>query len=244
LLRKAVEGGEESVKRALMNTIAGEVVFSKRPGDVLRKWRLLFEQSQKNLAKAMGVASSVLSDYENSRRKSPGTDFIRRYVTALIELDVARGGHHLRRFSGAVKDLSSVVLGMAEYARPRTMDEVARVLKGVWLAGKAMMDQPVYGYTVVDSIKAVTSLESFDFLRLLGGNTMRVVVFTNVSRGRSPIIAAKIFPIRPRMIAIHGPRSAEEVDRLAVELAERSGMPYVLSLHKTVEEILDALSSL
>jgi hypothetical protein len=111
LLRKAVEGGEESVKRALMNTIAGEVVFSKRPGDVLRKWRLLFEQSQKNLAKAMGVASSVLSDYENSRRKSPGTDFIRRYVTALIELDVARGGHHLRRFSGAVKDLSSVVLG-------------------------------------------------------------------------------------------------------------------------------------
>jgi predicted transcriptional regulator len=90
LLRKAVEGGEESVKRALMNTIAGEVVFSKRPGDVLRKWRLLFEQSQKNLAKAMGVASSVLSDYENSRRKSPGTDFIRRYVTALIELDVAR----------------------------------------------------------------------------------------------------------------------------------------------------------
>jgi hypothetical protein len=32
LLRKAVEGGEESVKRALMNTIAGEVVFSKRPG--------------------------------------------------------------------------------------------------------------------------------------------------------------------------------------------------------------------
>jgi putative transcriptional regulator len=152
-----------------MNTIAGEVVFSKRPGDVLRKWRLLFEQSQKNLAKAMGVASSVLSDYENSRRKSPGTDFIRRYVTALIELDVARGGHHLRRFSGAVKDLSSVVLGMAEYARPRTMDEVARALKGVWLAGKAMMDQPVYGYTVVDSIKAVTSLESFDFLRLLGG---------------------------------------------------------------------------
>jgi putative transcriptional regulator len=133
---------------------------------------------------------------------------------------------------------------MAEYARPRTMDEVARALKGVWLAGTAMMDQPVYGYTVVDSIKAVTSLESFDFLRILGGNTMRVVVFTNVSRGRSPIIAAKIFPIRPRMIAVHGPRSAEEVDRLAVELAERSGMPYVLSLHKTVDEILDALSSL
>jgi len=241
---RLMEDSEESVRRALMNTIAGEVVFSKRPGDVLRKWRLLFEQSQKNLARAMGVASSVLSDYENSRRRSPGTEFIRRYVTALIELDAAGGGVHIRRFSGSVRDLSDVVLGMAEYTVPKTMEAVARALKGVWLAGRSMMDQPIYGYTVVDSIKAVTSLESFDFLRLLGSNTMRVVVFTNVSRGRSPIIAAKIFPVRPRMIAAHGPRSADEVDKLAVELAEKTGIPYVLSLHKTVEEILEALSSL
>jgi putative transcriptional regulator len=138
LLRKAVEGGEESVKRALMNTIAGEVVFSKRPGDVLRKWRLLFEQSQKNLAKAMGVASSVLSDYENSRRKSPGTDFIRRYVTALIELDVARGRPPPCGGSpGLLKTCQASFWGMAEYARPRTMDEVARALKGCLACGES-----------------------------------------------------------------------------------------------------------
>ncbi|MEM1949597.1 MAG: helix-turn-helix domain-containing protein, partial [Candidatus Caldarchaeum sp.] len=75
---------EDSLKRQLMNTIAGEVIFSPRPGDALKKWRLLFEESQKNLAKAMGVASSVLSDYEKNRRKSPGTEFIRKYVNALI----------------------------------------------------------------------------------------------------------------------------------------------------------------
>ncbi|MCS7129414.1 MAG: helix-turn-helix domain-containing protein, partial [Candidatus Caldarchaeum sp.] len=60
---------EESLKRQLMNTIAGEVIFSSRPGDALKKWRLLFEESQKNLAKAMGVSSSVLSDYEKNRRR-------------------------------------------------------------------------------------------------------------------------------------------------------------------------------
>ncbi|MEM4295181.1 MAG: hypothetical protein QXV86_05370, partial [Candidatus Caldarchaeum sp.] len=102
----------------------------------------------------------------------------------------------------------------------------------------------VYGYTVVDSLRAIRNLDSHEFLRLFGGNSVRVVVFTNVSRGRSPVIAAKIFPIRPRMIAIHGPRGKEDVDPFAVELASSEGIPYVLSLHKTVEDILDGLSSL
>ncbi|MEM4288627.1 MAG: helix-turn-helix domain-containing protein [Candidatus Caldarchaeum sp.] len=235
---------DEGMKRALMNTIAGEVIFSNRPGDVLKKWRLLFEESQKNLAEAMGVASSVLSDYEKSRRRSPGTEFIKKYVSALISLDEAKGGGHVKKFAGAVRDLSGVVLGMAEYTSPKTLAQVAKALKGVWLAGQSLMDSYVYGYTVIDSLQAIRRLESHDFLRLFGGNSVRVVVFTNVSRGRSPIIAAKIFPIRPRMIAIHGPKSAEEVDRFAVELAAAEGIPYVLSLHDNVEAIVNALSSL
>lgn len=235
---------EESLKRQLMNTIAGEVIFSSRPGDALKKWRLLFEESQKNLAKAMGVSSSVLSDYEKNRRRSPGTEFIRRYVNALISLDESRGGFHIKKFAGAVSDLSGVVVGMAEYVSPKTLAEVADALKGVWLAGQSFKDSTVYGYTVVDSLRAIKNLSSYDFLRLFGGNSVRVVVFTKVSRGRSPIIAAKIFPIRPRMIAIHGPKAREEVDPFAVELADREGIPYVLSLHRTVEDILDGLSSL
>ncbi|MEM4303998.1 MAG: helix-turn-helix domain-containing protein, partial [Candidatus Caldarchaeum sp.] len=185
---------EDSLKRQLMNTIAGEVIFSPRPGDALKKWRLLFEESQKNLAKAMGVASSVLSDYEKNRRKSPGTEFIRKYVNALIRLDEAKGGLHIRKYAGSVRDLSGVVLGIAEYTSPRTLDEVADAIKGVWLAGQGLRDSYVYGYTVVDSLRAIKNLDSHDFLRLFGGNSVRVVVFTNVSRGRSPIIAAKIFP--------------------------------------------------
>ncbi|MEM1956266.1 MAG: hypothetical protein QW223_07205 [Candidatus Caldarchaeum sp.] len=235
---------EDSLKRQLMNTIAGEVIFSARPGDALKKWRMLFEESQKNLAKAMGVASSVLSDYEKNRRKSPGTEFIRRYVNALISLDESKGGLHIRKYAGSVRDLSGVVLGMAEYTSPRTLAEVADAMKGVWLAGEGLRDSYVYGYTVVDSLRAIKNLDSHEFLRLFGGNSVRVVVFTNVSRGRSPIIAAKIFPIRPRMIAIHGPRGKDDVDPFAVELASSEGIPYVLSLHKTVEDILDGLSSL
>jgi len=235
---------DESLKRSLMNTIAGEIIFSQKAGDVLRKWRVLFEESQKDLAKAMGVASSVLSDYEKSRRKSPGVQFIKKYVNALIALDEAKGGEHIKKYAGAVRDLSNVVLGMEEYSSPKTLSQVAKAVKGVWLAGEKLRDSYVFGYTVIDSLQAVRKLDSYDFLRLFGGNSVRVVVFTNVSRGRSPIIAAKIFPIRPRMIVIHGPRSASDVDRFAVELAEMEGMPYVLSLCENVKEIVDGLNSL
>ncbi|MDW8084531.1 MAG: helix-turn-helix domain-containing protein [Candidatus Caldarchaeum sp.] len=234
---------DESRRLNLMNIIAGEVVFSKRPGDVLKKWRMLFELSQKNMAKEMGIASSVLSDYEKNRRKSPGTEFVRRYVEALIRLDEKKGGLKVRQFSFDVQNLSGVVLGMAEYPSPKTMAEVAKLLKGVWLAGQSQGGYPIYGYTVIDSVEAIKKLGPYDFFRLFGANTVRVVVFTNVSRGRSPIIAAKIFPVRPRMIVIHGPKSVKEVDPLAIELAEAEGLPYVLSLHEKVENILSSLSS-
>ncbi|MCS7133194.1 MAG: helix-turn-helix domain-containing protein [Candidatus Caldarchaeum sp.] len=234
---------DQSKRSNLMNIIAGEVVFSKRPGDVLRKWRTLFEFSQKDIAREMGIASSVLSDYEKNRRKSPGTDFVRRYVEALIRLDQKKGGMKIRQFSFDVTNLSEVVLGMAEYSSPKTMADVAKLLKGVWLAGQSQSSHPIYGYTVVNSLEAIKRLGPYDFFRLFGANTVRVVVFTNVSRGRSPIIAAKIFPIRPKMIVIHGPKSVKEVDQLAIQLAESEQMPYVLSLHEKVENILASLNS-
>lgn len=235
---------DENVRRNLKNIIAGEIIFSPKPGEVLKKWRLLFEESQRNLAKAMGVASSVLSDYEKNRRKSPGTEFIRKYVNALIMLDEAKGGPHIRKFAGSVMDLSGIVLGMAEYPSPKTIGQVVSALNGVWLSGEEQKNSLIYGFTIVDSIQAIKRLDSYDFLRLFGGNSVRVVVFTNVSRGRSPIIAAKIFPIRPKMIAIHGPKSVDDVDPLAIELAESEGIPYVLSLHQKIEMIVESLTSL
>ena len=231
-------------KENLKNKIAGEIVFSPSPGDALRKWRSLFNISQSELAKAMDISPSVLSDYENNRRKSPGIAFIRRYVTALVEIDARRGGAGIRRFSNFTRDLSNVILSIAEFTKPRTAEEMCSAIDGVWLAGRDAAASPIFGYTVIDSLQAIKNLDSHDFLYLFGQNSMRLVVFTNVSRGRSPIIAVKIYPIKPKMIAIHGPRSAEEVDRLGIELAEAEGIPYVLSLKKNVKSIIDSLSRL
>jgi len=231
-------------KHSLMNRIAGEVIFSDQPGEAMKKWRNLFEESQTELAKVMGIAPSVLSDYEKNRRKSPGTNFIRRYVTALVELDDRRGGGHVKRFSNFSKDLSRVVLDIAEFTKPRTAGELAQALDGVWLAGREQAGTPIYGYTVIDSLSAIKNLDAQDFLYLFGANSVRLIVFTGVTTGRSPMIAVKIYPIKPRMVAIHGPQSESAVDRLGIELAERETIPYVLSMKKEVRAILDSLTRL
>jgi putative transcriptional regulator len=231
-------------KQNIMNTISGEIIFSKRPGEALKKWRVLFEVSQAELAKHMGISPSVLSDYEKNRRASPGTGFIRKFVTSLILIDEARGGSHIRRFGGNVKDLSSAILKIAEFTTPKTAGQIAQALDGVWLSGRTQSQAPIYGYTVVDSLQTILNLDSYDFMRILGANTMRVVVFTGVTRGRSPIVAAKIYPIRPRMIAIHGPSSAQSVDTLAIHLAESMGIPFILSLKKDVPSLIKSLSEL
>ncbi|MEM2910305.1 MAG: transcriptional regulator [Nitrososphaerota archaeon] len=232
------------MEESLMNRIAGEIILSKAPGDIMKKWRLLFELGQSELARYMGIAPSVLNDYEKNRRKSPGTIFIRKFVTALIEIDSKRGGVHIRKFAAAAKDLSSTILDIAEFLKAKSVREVVEAVEGIILAGRESQDQPIYGYTVVDSLNAIKVMDASDFLRLFGANSMRALVFVGVSRGRSPLIAVKIYPIKPRMVVIHGPTKPEDVDELAIMLAEHEGMPFVLSLKQDVPSLISSLRNL
>lgn len=236
--------GEESARESLMNRIAGEVILSESPGGVMRKWRLLFELSQSEVARLMGVSPSVLSDYENNRRRSPGTAFVRKFVKALVEADARRGGVHIRRYAAFYRDLGEAVIDMMEFDAPKTVGEVAERLEAVILAGKAWRNAHIYGYTVLDSIKAIRTLDAFDFLHIFGRNSMRVLVFTNVSRGRSPMVAARLYPVKPKMIVIHGPRRVEDVDELAVELAELESICFALSMLRSVKEVVERLRAL
>ncbi|MEM3953368.1 MAG: transcriptional regulator, partial [Nitrososphaerota archaeon] len=117
-------------------------------------------------------------------------------------------------------------------------------LEGVLFVGKDWDNELVYGYTIVDSLAAIKNLEALDFLYLFGKNPTRVIVFTKVSRGRSPMVAVRLYPIKPKMIVIHGPRIPEEVDSFAIELAELEGVSFCLSLLKTLDELMDRLRKL
>ena len=81
----------DSVIDMLAKRIAGEIVLSPSPGTTMRKWRTLLQVSQVEISQELKLSPSVVSDYEAGRRKSPGSAFIRRFVSALLEIDERRG---------------------------------------------------------------------------------------------------------------------------------------------------------
>ena len=226
----------------LAKRIAGEIVLSNVPGQTMRKWRGLLNISQIEIANALGLSPSVISDYETGRRRSPGSGFVKRYVEALLELDEGRGGQYIRQLSRITLDPSDVFIDIREFMAPVQITEIVEAVKGKVYSGEDRLQQDVFGYTIVDSIKAIQMLSGLDFYRIFGTTSERALVFSNVSRGRSPMIAVKISPFKPRIIVLHGVRG--EVDPLAVQLARHEGIPLAVSGLKTEQELVDALVKL
>ncbi len=218
--------------------IAGDIAYSNSPSLILKKWREYFKISQIELAKAMGVSASVISDYEKGRR-SPGAKFIKRFVDSLISIDAMRGWERVRGIARSVGIPPGIVIDMREFMRPLSVDEVTSLVKGVILAPEFPIERKVYGYTVLDSIKAIMGLSGVKFYTLLGTTTERAVIFTGVRLGRSPMVAVRVSPVKPSMVVIHGPRG--NVDPLAVELAKSEGIPLILSLAKDLNELITSL---
>jgi len=228
-------------KEKAMKWIAGEIVLSDNPAESLKYWRERFRVPQTDLAKALQVSPSVISDYEAGRRKSPGTATIKKIVKTLINLDEMSGGEVLRSLSHVFGTRLSpdIVLEIKEYSQPVKAESVAKAIQGEIVANQDLLEQRVFGYTVIDSLKAILNLTPEDFRRLYGLTTERVLAFTGVTTGRSPMIAIRVIGITPGMVVLHG--SLKGVDELAIKIAELLKVPLVLSKLKTVEELLLAL---
>ncbi|MFQ6077178.1 MAG: helix-turn-helix domain-containing protein [Candidatus Bathyarchaeia archaeon] len=230
-----------SVKEALTRRIAGEIILSNEPGVTMKKWRELFGITQVHLAERLGVSPSVISDYESGRRRSPGTRFVRRFVEAIVQIDEMEGGHFLRELSRLTVTTTDAILDLREFPVPVEANEILIAVRGVALACRELLSRDIYGYTIIDSIKAIQTLSGTDFYQLFGSTTERALVFTNVTHGRSPMVAVRVHPLKPRMVVVHGPA---EVDSLAILLAEVERIPLVLSKVDSEEELVQRMNEL
>ena len=204
--------------------IAGEIALSPNPGRTMRKWREEFGLSQHQLADAMGISHSVISDYESGRRRSPGVNVVKKMVDAFIELDLQNGSRIISRYNPDFK--LECIIAMDEFPGGTEIGKVVEAISGRNLNPDLMTQKMVYGYTIVDSVKAILSLGSQDYLRIYGGNIERALIFTNVHYGRSPMIAVRAHPLTPAMVVYQKP---EKVDPLAVKLAHLEGIPLVVT---------------
>jgi len=229
------------VREVLARRIAGDIILSTSPGATIKKWRELFATSKAKLAESMEISPSVISDYESGRRRSPGSTFVKRLVEALILIDESEGGHFVRELSKLSSTLSDAILDIREFPVPVNGSRIKEAVAGTAIACGDLMSRDLCGYTVVDSLRAITTLSGHDFTQLFGSTTERALVFTNVSHGRSPMVAIRVHSLKPRMVVIH---SLKEVDKLAIKLAEYEQIPLVVSNLNSVEKLLSSLANL
>jgi len=218
--------------------VAGEICLSEEPGKTIRKWREQFHISQQELSKHLGVSPSVISDYEAGRRKSPGIVTVRKIVDAFLDIDERTGGQILKQYSLAAKTDS--IISIKEFAKEVLATELVDEIDGDNLTPAIGLDKHIHGYTVIDSIRAITSLSSFDYLKIYGWSSQRALVFTGVKFGRSPMIAIRAHPLKPAMVVYQKP---EQVDELAIRLAELEGIPLIRT-ELSVSDLIEGLQSL
>lgn len=216
----------ENLRNRLAEKMAGEITLSEKPGESLKKWRLNFEISQTDIANYLKVSPSVISDYESGRRKSPGTLIIRKIVESLLEIDLERGGKKIHNYETMLgpENSSRSIYSTYEYTFPIQLAKLVNLIEAdVVYKG---VEKPLYGFTVIDSQRAILELSSHEFQRLYGWSTDRAMIFTKVTTGKSPLVAIRVTNLKPGAVVIHGLR-ADQVDPAAIKMAEVDRIPLI-----------------
>jgi len=215
-----------NIKDALSEKIAGEITLSPKPGKTIRKWRNIFDISQTDLAKYLDLSPSVVSDYESGRRKSPGIQTVKKIIQALIEIDENRGGKILHQYDSMIETQEGI-LEIMEYPMSIKSDKFIKRIEGNILTKSDIgLKKNVKGFTLVDSVKTIETINSGDYSQLYGWSSERAIIFTGIRYGRSPMIAIRVHPVKPTVVVYHKPGS---VDSLAIKLADRENIPLVVT---------------
>lgn len=230
---------KSGLRNQLAEKMAGEITLSDSPGHALRKWRMNFEIAPGVLAERLDVSPSVISDYESGRRKSPGTAVVGKIVDTLLAIDEENGGKHIQKFStmlfANIED--DVIYDLHEYDTAIPLQKFSDAIGCTLLCGS--MEQLIFGYTVVNSLNAIMQLSSDEFNRIYGWSTERAVVFTNVSTGKSPMVAIRVTPFKPRCVVLQG-IDAADVHPFVGKMADKDRIT-VLCTGMEVETIVSTL---
>lgn len=224
-------------QEGLIFNITGEIVMSDDPGKTIKKWREEFNVTQKELSERLRMNTSVISDYETGRRKSPGATFLKNLINSLLDIDKERGSPVVLKYAlGADKD---VIVGIKEFFYDVDLQKFIKLINGK-LVSNVDVKRHIRGYTIIDSLNAIMELTSFDYFRVYGWTSERALFFTNVEFGRSPMIAVRVHPLKPAVVVYIKPK---RVDPLAIKISEIERVP-LITTSLSPEKIKEKLSSL
>jgi putative transcriptional regulator len=209
----------------LSSRIAGEITLSQNPGASLKKWREIFGITQIELAEHLKVSPSTISDYEGNRRKSPGINIIKRFINAIVELDNKKGGWTVKKLQLPEK---TDVYQLFEFPEPIKSVNFVKKIEGKIVTNEDVLkESKIYGYTIIDALRAILELPADEFIKIYGSTTERALIFTNISMGRSPLIAIRVTKLKPTMVVLH---NIQEIDKLAIKISELERIPLITTL--------------
>ena len=217
--------------------IAGEITMAEDSGKTIRKWREEFKVSQLELSQFLHISPSVISDYESGRRKSPGISSIRKIVDALINIDLKNGGTVIRKYSSGLP--SDSIIDITDYSHDVSLERVIRLIGGTNYSSVGL-NRYIRGYTIVDGVRTILSFSYSDYSKLYGWSSQRAIFFTEVKRGRSPMIAIRVHPLKPAAVVYI---KADRVDELAIKLADIERIP-LITTELEASEVSKIMSSL
>ncbi len=221
----------------LRRRIAGEIALSQNPGATMKKWRELFGISQAELAKYLKITPSTISDYENNRRRSPGIMIIKRFVDALLKIDERRGGVVSRKF--VRERVEEPAFEIYDFVKPVKARDFVRAIEGKTITNKRrIMDIELDGYSIVDSLRAITELPVEALPKIYGrvNNSVvvrRAIIFTKVTMGRSPMVAIRVTSPKPSLVVYQG--LSDVRDPVARRISELEKIPIVVTDLDTYE---------
>ncbi len=224
----------------LKKKIAGEIVLSDSPGETIKKWRQLFQISQVDISNKLEITASVISDYETGRRKSPGIKLIEKIVNALIEIELKRGGKNVAEFASLYKplDFKSFIILMKDFQKGIKIKSFLRGISGDPCYN--FEDTEIFGYSLIDSEKAIVNFSPVELGRVTSLINRHCLIFTNLHRGRSPLVALRLANLKPGLIILHG---IKKVDDIALRIAKLENIPLAVSYVATLDNLIKKLEN-
>ncbi|PIT85104.1 transcriptional regulator [Candidatus Micrarchaeota archaeon CG10_big_fil_rev_8_21_14_0_10_59_7] len=207
--------------------IAGEIALSEDVGATIKKWREVFGISQSDLSEFLKITPSTISDYEGNRRKSPGIAIIKRFVDALFEIDIKKGGELVKRLRESEPE--QTFFDIVNFKKTVALSDFAKAIEAKALCNEGKLAKvSIFGCTILDSVKVILEMPYESFVKIYSTTSQRALLFTGTTTGRSPMVAVRIAPIKPAVVVLHG-LSADRVDKLAVKIAENEGIPLLVT---------------
>lgn len=177
------------MNQQLLQKILGDIAANEEYGFVMKKWRELFNITQAKVAQELNIKPSVISDYEGSRRRSPGIGFVRKYVNTIIklsEIHEKESFEKVKKLLGIVNETNSLLNKTFESKNTESILNLLNAEKLTRRKNSEFFQECIFFSNKISHV--LTKMPSKKLFNHFKNSTDKFFIFSKVKSGRIPLI--------------------------------------------------------